>query len=144
MKKLFTIIFLGLIAGCANQALLDWAETLPEPNADYGEYPNNYKDLMIGWFQDNLRDPDSAKYSDFTTPHKEYIIITQNNAPAVAYGYSACVSVNSKNGYGGYTGKQLYFFMFQNGQIIKSNNVKKGGSFLGFERFGNCNNGKAT
>lgn len=124
-KLCFVLVLATLGTGCATQAQkMDeeadaWTATLPDPNANYGTYPDNYQELMKAWFQDNLKDPDSAKYSGYTNPIKEHAI-ENVNAKKVIYGYSACVYVNAKNSYGGYTGKKQYWFFFNNGKILRA------------------------
>lgn len=95
--------------------------TLPEPNANYGSFPMNYDALIKAYMEDILKDPESARYSHFTFPRKEHAIEKHR----AIYGYSSCVMINAKNSYGGHTGNTLFWFFFQNGQIIRMNNVSE-------------------
>ncbi len=142
-KILILICTLALLAGCATQAQKTdqafdaYKATLPEPNADYGSYPDNYKQLIQAYMSKNLKDPESARYSEFTTPRKEHAI---ENRKAI-YGYSSCVMVNAKNSYGGYTGNQLFWFFYRNGEIVRTQNVTTGINIIYRGHPINCENG---
>ncbi|MFI3013095.1 hypothetical protein ACH7BS_18365 [Klebsiella aerogenes] len=87
--------------------------------ADVGVKPKNYKLLVESAIRDSLKDPDSAKFYDFTTPRKEVMVENSN----FVYGYSTCVYVNAKNSYGGYVGKQLYWAFIRNNQVLRLKNT---------------------
>src|SRR5438477_6228366 len=94
-------ILLTLIAGCASAPT---AEKLA--NADYGDYPANYRQLIRDFFQVALKDPDSAQYQ-FREPYKGYskkALIVGGGVDK--YGWICNVNVNAKNSYGGYTGSK--------------------------------------
>ena len=144
MKKIAVLaVATALLAGCAtqaqkaDQAFEAYKATLPEPNADYGSYPQNYQELIKAYMAKSLKDPDSAKYSDFSTPRKEHAIANQK----AIYGYSSCVLVNAKNSYGGYTGNQQQWFFFRNGEIVRTQNVTTGIKIIYLGRPINCQNG---
>jgi len=96
-----------------------WSQTLPESGAEFGKYPAKYQEIIKSYLEKYLKDPDSAKYSVFTKPRKEFAIDNALNKHAI-YGYSACVLVNAKNSYGGYTGNHLFWFFIQNDNIIRA------------------------
>ncbi|WP_455865395.1 hypothetical protein [Pantoea agglomerans] len=83
--------------------------------ADVGIKPDDYQPLVEGAIRDQLKDPDSAKFSGFTTPRKE-VMVDQRK---FVYGYSTCVFVNAKNSYGGYTGKQLYWTFIRDNKVLR-------------------------
>ena len=89
MKLFALLVAASVLAGCAteaqkaDQAFEAYKATLPEPNADYGSYPQNYQELIKAYMAKSLKDPDSAKYSEFSTPRKEHAIA---NHKAI-YGY---------------------------------------------------------
>ncbi|WP_416413760.1 hypothetical protein [Pantoea sp. App145] len=87
--------------------------------ADVGIEPKKYKPLVENAIKDLLKDPDSAKFSDFTQPRKE--VMVQNSQ--FVYGYSTCVFVNAKNSYGGYVGKQLYWVFIRNNEVLRVTNT---------------------
>lgn len=92
--------------------------------ADHGMYPKNYQEVIKNWYMSNLKDPDSAKFLNFSTPRKEHAVTNQFKKEA-AYGYSVCALVNSKNSYGGYTGGKLRWFLIRNDIIVRSHKAKR-------------------
>lgn len=65
--------------------------------------PKNYKLLIDAKLVETLRDPDSRRVEYGKTP----------------YGGLACGTVNARNAYGGYTGKQPFFVWFDKSGKIK-------------------------
>lgn len=80
----------------------------------YGKDKKNYTTLKK-YFESTLKDPDSAKFYNFSKHKKEFIF---NNKHPMG-GYSVCVEVNVNNFYGGYTGKQLHWLFFKDDQILR-------------------------
>ncbi|EFL80900.1 hypothetical protein [Actinobacillus pleuropneumoniae] len=120
-------------------------QTLPKPNADYGKYPKDYKVLIKNYMNKQLKDPDSAKYSEFSKPRKEHVIYkAKSGIPLtegdVYYGYSSCVQVNAKNSYGGYTGNQAYWFFFYNNEVMRVQKISEL-NMIYIGRPINCQNG---
>ena len=90
--------------GKAEAAAADaWVKTLPEPGADHGPFPEDYEEIVRSHFADLLKDPDSARYSDFRGPKPNFLIVNKFEQ-STKYGYVVCVHINTKNSYGGYTG----------------------------------------
>ena len=120
----------------------EWKQTLPAPDADYGIYPADYEALVKAYMETTLKDPESARYSNFSKPRKEHII-TNVSAKEATYGYSVCVLVNSKNSYGGYAGNHQYWFFLRDGKIMRSNDVDSGyfGKIIYQGRNVNCQDG---
>jgi hypothetical protein len=147
MKAKITIALLtaAALAGCATEAQRKdaetnaWKQTLPLPNADYGSYPENYEELVKAYLARSLKDPESARYSNFSQPRKEHII-TSVSAKEATYGYSVCVSVNAKNSYGGYTGNHVFWFFIRDGKVLRSQDTqsKPFGSIVYQGRLVNC------
>jgi hypothetical protein len=90
------------------------AETQPD-TARYGPYPANYKEIVTQWLNEQLIDPDSAR-------------IEWNGEPKPAdlgkngehlYGYLVNFTVNARNRFGGYTGKQKHAVLIRNGEVTK-------------------------
>lgn len=138
-----TLIGLSLMAGCAAQATTasdrPVAETVDTANADYGQYPSNFEELVKQWGAANLKDPDSARYTRISKPRKEYLVA--NLKPA--FGYSVCATINAKNSYGGYSGNQTYWFMIRDGKIERAQNIDSGfpGKVISRGHFVNCEDG---
>ena len=96
-----------------------WVKTLPEPGADHGPFPEDYEEIVKNHFTDRLKDPDSAKYSDFRAPKPNFLIVNKFEK-AAQYGYVVCVHINAKNSYGGYTGKKLAWTFIRDGAVVES------------------------
>ncbi len=87
--------------------------------ADVGNKPSEYKSLVEGAIRNQLKDPDSAKFTGFSVPRRE-VMVEQGS---FVYGYSTCVFVNSKNSYGGYTGKELYWAFIRDNKVLRVKNT---------------------
>ena len=81
-----------------------------------GPYPTNYKDIVMQWLNKQLIDPTSAR-------------IEWNGDPKPAdlgengehlYGYLVNFTVNARNRFGLYTGKQKHALLIHDGEVIKS------------------------
>jgi hypothetical protein len=81
----------------------------------YGPYPTNYKEIVMKWLQTKLIDAASAhiewdgdpKPADLGTKGKHL------------YGYLVNFTVNARNRFGTYTGKQDHGALIRNGEVIK-------------------------
>jgi hypothetical protein len=96
-----------------------WVKTLPEANADYGPVPDQYEEITKHYFAERLKDPDSAKYSDFRPPKPSHLIVNKYEK-AVQYGYVVCAFVNAKNSFGGYVGKKLAWLFIRDNAVVES------------------------
>lgn len=130
MKKLLLLLACLAVAGNAaadserrskaEAAAADaWVKTLPEPGADHGPVPEDYEEIVKHYFADQLKDPDSAKYSDFRGPKPNFLIVNKFEKTA-KYGYVVCVHINARNSYGGYTGKKLAWTFIRDGAVVES------------------------
>lgn len=150
LKKLSFITILSstvILSACApNQKMIDaqkedneFSQAVKNINletADVGTQPNNYQALVESAVREKLKDPDSAKFSNFTNPRKEVMVENHN----FIYGYSTCVLVNAKNSYGGYTGNQLYWVFIRNDKVLRIQNTSGAYGGLIFRgRAINCN-----
>jgi hypothetical protein len=107
VKPAMVIVTLVLLSGCGQQlAQPSYYQTTPasapakEP-ADFavaqsGRLPVDYKKKIDQYLIGYLKDPDSRKVTFGPTP----------------YGGLACGEVNAKNSYGGYTGAQPFYAIF--------------------------------
>jgi len=116
MKKVIFALALTITAvflsGCAPKPPSQTAIS----SANYGKLPEDYQQQIKNHMNSLLKDPESARYT-FEPPFKAYSQdgSLSSTGGGVVYGYVAGVQVNAKNSYGGYTGNQLYVFMFSNG-----------------------------
>lgn len=121
MKKIVSVAImaaaLSTIVGCAPKP----PSAVAISSANYGTLPIDYKEQIKNYFNKVLKDPYSAQFT-FEAPYKG---LSQDGALSstnggVLYGHVVPVQVNAKNSYGGYTGNQLYVFIFSNGVIYDS------------------------
>lgn len=121
MKKIILCISVLMLTACA---ATDTPKTygLATPNqqeietADYGLYPDNYKEIIISYMDRILFDPDSAKYEFLDGPEKGWYPGDLVNPPK--FGYKVLTLINSKNKFGGYTGNQTHSFLIKDGKVI--------------------------
>jgi len=125
MKNVVLLLTGLLVMGCATTDSKRespeevWRKTLPEANADYGIYPKDYENIIKSYYETRLKDPDSAKYSDFREPKRSYKILNLKERRA-QHGYAACVYINAKNSYGGYTGNKLAWLFIRDNVVVES------------------------
>lgn len=90
------------------------AETQPD-TARYGSYPANYKEIVTQWLNKQLIDPDSARIEWNGEPKPADL----GESGEHLYGYLVNFTVNARNRFGGYTGKQKHAVLIRNGEVIK-------------------------
>jgi hypothetical protein len=88
--------------------------------AVYGEYPKNYKDIILKWLDTKLADPKSAEI-EWTSPPKPADLPGPNGSRL--RGYLVEFKVSARNRWGLFTGKQKH------GALIRDGNVVKGTGF---------------
>ena len=94
-------------------------EIVADP-ATYGEYPKDYKEIVMKWLETKLADPKSAQI-EWTSAPKPADLPGPNGKRL--YGYLVEFKVSSRNRFGAYTGKQKH------GALIRDRNVIKGTGF---------------
>jgi hypothetical protein len=92
------------------------AQTPSVDTARYGPYPTNYKEIVMQWLNQQLIDPDSARIEWDGEPKPSDV---GKDSEAV-FGYLVNFTVNARNRFGTYTGKQKHSVLIRNGEIIKS------------------------
>src|SRR5438094_1827515 len=90
------------------------AETQAD-TASYGPYPANYKEIVTQWLNKQLIDPDSARIEWIGEPKPADL----GKSGEHLYGYLVNLTVNARNRFGGYTGKQKHAVLIRNGAVIK-------------------------
>ena len=111
-----------LFSGCGTASNAKRNEILKSAGpADYGPPPPaNHHAVEIQLLRKRLRDPDSMKI-DYGRVGKVTIRALRALAfhkPEVVPVWISGIKVNAKNGFGGYTGYQPYYFAWKNGRII--------------------------
>lgn len=115
-----------LLTGCATTPQEDpvqkeaeraWLRSLQEAQDGFGPHPDNYQEIIKEYMSKSLKDPDSARYSEFRSLANDLKIVDMKRRIAVL-GYSTCVDINAKNSYGGYTGAKRHWFLIRDGQVV--------------------------
>ena len=110
-KSLIWALALGMIFIGSLKAQTPSADT-----ARYGPYPTNYKELIMQWLSKQLIDPYSARI-EWSGEPKPSDLGTGSEAVS---GYLVNFTVNARNSFGTYTGKQKHSVLIRNGEVIKS------------------------
>lgn len=82
----------------------------------YGDYPTRYKGLIMDWLYQHLHDPLSAKIEWQGEPKRGDLPDARGRK---VYGYLVLFSVNSRNRFGAYTGKQTHGALIRNGAVVQ-------------------------
>ena len=102
-----------LIGGTA--AAIALAQTPTPDSALYGPYPANYKEVVTQWLQTQLIDPTSARIEWKSEPKPADL----GKKGEHLYGYLVTFTVNARNRFGAYTGKQEHGALIRNGEVVK-------------------------
>jgi hypothetical protein len=112
MKLLaFCAAILFLIGNLLGQA----QQPSPADPTLYGPYPTNYKEIVMTWLNQQLVDASSARIEWSGEPKPADL---GKNGEHL-YGYLVPFTVNARNRFGAYTGKQQHGALIKNGQVIK-------------------------
>src|SRR5713101_5279301 len=103
------VLFFSLVS-CAHRPTPEELAT-----ADYGAYPNNYQEIVKGYFAILLKDPYSAQYELWKGPTQMWYSFFDHGR----FGYGVCVGINAKNSYGGYTGLKVHYVLINNGVVVR-------------------------
>ena len=109
--SLISAVAIGLSVGGSLKAQSPTPDT-----ARYGPYPTNYKEVIMQWLSKQLIDPDSARIEWNGEPKPSDV---GKGSEAVS-GYLVNFTVNARNRFGTYTGKQKHSVLLRNGEVIKS------------------------
>lgn len=111
--RIFFILLSLLTGGCVHSPSMQEIQ-----NADYGTYPDKYQDITKEYITQAMYDPDSAMFTNWREPKKDYV----SDINGSVFGYKVCVSVNGKNRLGGYAGYQPYYIFIRNNRVLIANN----------------------
>src|SRR3989440_12640509 len=116
MKALVSESLICAVAlGIMSAATLN-AQTPSPDTARYGPYPTYYKEIVMQWLNKQLIDPDSARIEWSGDPKPTDV----GKSSEAASGYLVNFTVNARNQFGSYTGKQKHSVLIRNGEVIKS------------------------
>jgi hypothetical protein len=118
MRKMMKTVMKVMMAGAMLASVT--ACTIAPPadalaSADYGPYPANYLDVIAAYHEGALKDPSSAQVKVITEPRKSWTVANYKTV----YGYRACLMVNAKNSFGGYTGATLTSVFIRDGHVVR-------------------------
>jgi hypothetical protein len=82
-------------------------------SADYGEFPANYKELVVEYMERMHKTPSTAKYLIVGEPAKGTNWAKKREN--VIYCYNVSASINPDHSWNGYT---LWTFFIRNGKVI--------------------------
>lgn len=109
-----------LTALVSSVLLLSACTSLPSEEeiskADYGEYPEDYKNIVKTYYGYHLTHPDSVEFSQVTKPKRYWL---GNELDDVYYGYLVCATVNYRNMVGKDTGFLTHALLIRNGLVVK-------------------------
>lgn len=92
------------------------AQTASPDTTRYGPYPALYKEIVMQWLNKQLIDPDSARIEWTEEPKPS----DMGKGSEAVSGYLVNFTVNARNRFGSYTGKQKHSVLIRNGEVIKS------------------------
>ncbi len=84
--------------------------------------PTNYQDTEKDIILRSLRDPESARFNFIALRGSAIQSHFLSTEPILVW--VSEVQVNAKNGFGGYTGFQPYFFAWHNGELVATGSAK--------------------
>ncbi len=92
---------------------------------DYGTYPENYELTIKAWYNKTESHPTSIFINYITKPKRYWLA---NKLGDAWYGYLVCVTIDSKNRLGAYSGFRRDAFIIKNDMVVK---YIEGGSWWG-------------
>lgn len=113
------IVFILLFALTLPELALAAQPTEIEIGADsktYGEYPKNYKEIILKWLETKLADPASARIEWTSEPRPAELPGPDGKR---LHGYLVEFKVAARNAFGAYTGKQKHGALIKDGAVIK-------------------------
>jgi len=115
-RRMKTVVLLVWASFVAMSPVCDLsAETQPADPERYGPYPANYKEIVMKWLDTQLIDAGSARI-EWSGDPKPADLGTKGEH---LYGYLVNFTVNARNRFGTYTGKQNHGALIRNGEVIK-------------------------
>lgn len=110
--KTLALLICVLLMSTATQTRAD----NPPPDASLcGAYPTNYKEIVMKWLDTQLLDAASARIEWGGEPKPADL--GQNGQHL--YGYLVYFTVNARNRFGAYTGKQQHGALIRDGAVVK-------------------------
>ena len=97
-------------------------------SADFGSPPENYQEKVKAYFQANLVNP-VGMILEFGQPHKAWARLPKDPTAKFAgtygyknvFGWAVCGYMNTQNRFGGYTGRDMFWSFFRDGELLSIN-----------------------
>lgn len=84
--------------------------------ADYGPFPDNFEEIIQGYFDRSLKDPSSLQIQGtIPVPIGSYLKF----GGRLSVGYKTCVTYNAKNSFGAYIGYNTDYFLIRYGIVAE-------------------------
>jgi len=112
MKKTLMVICVLFLSACVKNPTPQQID-----NADYGNLPENYKEIAQNAISNGLLDPSSAQFSNWGQPAKVWRY-NRRYSKNHMFGHRVCVEVNAKNRMGGYVGRKLFYVLINNDKVL--------------------------
>ena len=121
--RLKLILLVGVLSGCGTTLTKEQIEA-----ADYGQPQSQAvcEAKAAEKVKASLKDPESARFEFGVCEKKYYPGVVLYGIPR-HFGYGMQFTVNAKNSFGGYVGKQNYLAVINNGNVIRCIRFNKKG-----------------
>jgi len=114
------VLLLTFLNGCVAEK--QWLYGRPSDQAfamaDYGVYPEDYREIIKSYLEENLYDPYSLRDLEISKPGKSWVSGSDLTKTPPMFGYECVVGYNAKNRMGGYVGRKDHVFLIRNGGVV--------------------------
>jgi hypothetical protein len=115
MKAIALLLLLALASPTLIRAEATEIEIIADP-ATYGEYPKDYKEIIMKWLEAKLADPESAQIEWTSAPKPADLPGPDGKR---LYGYLVEFKVSSRNRFGALKRKKKHGALIRDGNVIK-------------------------
>jgi hypothetical protein len=118
MRNLGIVALCGVLGGCAGGA--------GQQSAADASWPQDYREIIVRNKSTLFKDPDSVRDAMISGPSK------------AMFGWRVCLKANARNGFGGYTGQNMYsVLLYANGNppLLQQTTIYDGCGSEYFEAF---------
>ena len=119
MKNIIILVGMFMLTSCAKSLIPIPGSIVPERsdnvqiNANYGQFPENYRKILKDYLQENLLSHEDARVEFVNKPSKISIDHLGDNY----LGYRVCLSINNKNKKGLYMGFKNHLLLIKDSKI---------------------------
>jgi len=120
MKNIIILVGMFMLTSCAKSLIPIPGSIVPERsdnvqiNANYGQFPENYRKILKDYLQENLLSHEDARVEFVNKPSKISIDHLGDNY----LGYRVCLSINNKNKKGLYTGFRNHLLLIKDSKVV--------------------------